>query len=256
MSRYECEEQTVMTHLRGKNMPALHNTRGAQRQAASCTTDGRSNQLSQAERNGERVTAHFWSTGGNGISISLRWGVAMTSIDDWVNPRDAGQVAQSIAPPGTVEIAGGKRTRFTDGAVTFDLPAEGEGRPLGLRFVIELDDGVPYPPGGGTLFAPLREGVDLSYVIKPDYGSLEERLNKRTNLPMHLDGDGGREQHLNENRNAIHGPCGQLEGDIGRLRDAVLGRVMGWVEENRNQKAHAVQSGGGSVDDVQVENAL
>ena len=41
-----------------------------------------------------------------------------------------------------------------------------------------------------TLFSPLKEGVDLSYVIKPDYGTLEERLAKRQNLPIELDGDG------------------------------------------------------------------
>lgn len=112
---------------------------------------------------------------------------------------------------------------------------------------------MPYPSGGGTLFAPLREGVDLSYVIKPDYGSLEERLNKRTNLPEHLQGDDGREQHLHEDRNKIHGPCGSLEGDAGRMRAAVLGRLSGWVEENRGQKAHLSQgSGGGAMADTQV----
>jgi len=37
---------------------------------------------------------------------------------------------------------------------------------------------------------PLKEGIDTSYVIKPDYGSLEERLAKRQNLPLELDGDG------------------------------------------------------------------
>ena len=124
---------------------------------------------------------------------------------------------------------------------------------MAARLPLQATSGKLYPPGGMTLFSPLKEGVDMSYVIKPDYGSLEERLAKRQNLPIELEGDHGRDQITVGNDNdggadrnhveALHVHAAHIDTDVGSLLHQAANRILPWVNGDKGHGLGGPSSG-------------
>jgi alpha-glucan,water dikinase len=105
-----------------------------------------------------------------------------------------------------------------------------------------------------TLFSPLKEGVDTSYVIKPDYGSLEERLAKRQNLPLELDGDHDRDRHTvgedcdggadRDHVEALTVQPAHIEQNQDALTHQAIDRILGWVNADPGRRLGGGGGGG------------
>ena len=207
-----------------------------------------------------QVVVRAWKDGG-AVSTSLtascdgfevQWGVALQQMDSWSHPKTAeGGKYAALVPPGSRDHLGtAVRTPLFAGApLVFNAQSCGQrGDELwGVRFIIvEATSGKLYPPGGMTLFSPLKEGVDMSYVIKPDYGSLEERLAKRQNLPIELEGDHGRDQITVGNDNdggadrnyveALHVQPAHIDTDVGSLLHQAANRILPWVNGDKGTR--------------------
>ena len=209
-------------------------------------------------RDGNSVTSSFTSSCGG---FDVQWGVAIGQMDSWSNPKtvQSGKYT-ALIPPGSRDHMG-TAMRTPLGANSPILigtkgPGAQDDQLWGLRYVIvESASGKLYPTGGMTLFTPLKEGVDTSYVIKPDYGSLEERLAKRQNLPLELEGDHGRDSITVGNshdggadRNhmeALHVQPAHIDRDVGSVLHQATERILGWVNTDQSRKLGGKGGGGG-----------
>ncbi len=45
--------------------------------------------------------------------LSLRWGIAVNTLDEWITPRKIGEHAEKLIPAGSTDVAGGIRTKFS-----------------------------------------------------------------------------------------------------------------------------------------------
>lgn len=62
----------------------------------------------------------------NSRGLSVRWGVVLQSLDEWFVPRQAGDDAIKIIPKGSIDVAGGMRSRFTqEGIFDMNIPCLG-----------------------------------------------------------------------------------------------------------------------------------
>ena len=196
----------------------------------------------RAYTDGSAVASSFTATCDG---FELQWGIALGQMDAWVHPKTAQSGKFSALVPSGSRSHMGNAMRS---ALRANTPLLIDTKNLGtqddtlwgVRFVIvESASGRLYPAGGMTLFSPLKEGVDTSYVIKPDYGSLEERLAKRQNLPLELDGDHDRDRHGTgsdcdggadrDHSEALHVQPAHIERDHGTLARQVSGRILAFA---------------------------
>ena len=212
-------------------------------------------------RDGNSVTSSFTSSCGG---FDVQWGVAIGQMDSWSNPKtvQSGKYT-ALIPPGSRDHMGTAMRTPLGANSPILIGTKGLGAQddqlWGLRYVIvESASGKLYPTGGMTLFTPLKEGVDTSYVIKPDYGSLEERLAKRQNLPLELEGDHGRDSITVGNshdggadRNhmeALHVQPAHIDRDVGSVLHHASERILGWVNTDQSRKLGGKGGGGGGLE--------